>query len=160
VLPLAKKWKELKTVMSNAILLPRISSSKVARAVERFGEKKFWYAIISPLILNFLPSRKRPPQAPQKLSQDQTRAAAVLDFDTATKPSHSVLKELEKRPVFQLIFLGEDENQGVVVKEVDEVDFREVKMRVENGDSVFITRRENEKMDTSSLMHKTKKKTR
>ena len=83
-----------------------------------------------------------------------------MDFGTATAPSHSVAKEPEKRPVFQLIFLNEDENQGVEVKEVDEIDFTEVKMRVEKGDSVFITRRENEKIDTSSLNHKTKKKTR
>ena len=56
--------------------------------------------------------------------------------------------------------LSKDENQCVEVKEVDEIDFAEVKTRVENGDSVFKTRRENEKIDVSSLKHKTKKKTR
>jgi hypothetical protein len=147
--------------MPNTIPPPHISS-KVARAVERFGEKKFWYNILSPLILNFLPifPRKRPPQTPQTLSQNQTRAAAVLDFGTVTKPSHSFVKDLEKRPVYQLIFLNEEENQGVEVKEVDEIDFTEVKRRVEKGDSVFITRKESEKVDTSSLMPKTKKKDR
>ena len=68
--------------------------------------------------------------------------------------------ELEKRTVFQLIILNDNEDQGVEVKEVDEIDFTEVKMRVEKGDSVFITRRENEKIDASSLKHGTKQKTR
>jgi len=147
--------------VSNASLPFQISSSKIARTVERFGEK-FWYKILSPsLILNLLPfsPRKRPPQTPQMPPQSQARVAAVLDFGIATKPSQSVARELGKRPVFQIIFLNEDENQGVEVKEVDEVDFTEVKMRVEKGDSVFITRRENEKIDTSSLRHETKKKT-
>jgi len=83
-----------------------------------------------------------------------------LDVGTERKSFRNLARELEKKPVFQLIFLSEDENQGVEVKEVDEIDFTEIKMRVENGDSVFITRRENEKIDTSSLKHKTKKKTR
>jgi hypothetical protein len=82
-----------------------------------------------------------------------------LDLGTETRPSQNVPREPEKRPVFQLIFLSEDESQGVEVKEVDEIDFAEVRMRVENGDSVFITRRENEKMDIGSLRQKTKKKT-
>jgi hypothetical protein len=34
----------------------------------------------------------------------------------------------------------------VDVKEVDEIDFEELKIRVENGDSVFITRKEKEKI--------------
>jgi hypothetical protein len=104
--------------------------------------------------------RKRPPQTPQTLLQNRTRIASILDVGIEGKPSHNLARELEKKPVFQLIFLSEDENQGVEVKEVDEIDFTEVKMRVENGDSVFITRRENEKIDISSLKHTTKKKTR
>lgn len=83
-----------------------------------------------------------------------------MDVGTDRRQAHNIARELEKKPVFQLIFLREDENQGVEVKEVDEIDFEEVKMRVENGDSVFITRRENEKIDISSLKHKTKKKKR
>jgi hypothetical protein len=149
--------------MSNAIPPFQVSSTKVARAVERFGKKKFWSKFLSSsLIPNFLPipHRKRPPQTPQMLSQNQTRVPAVLDLGTETRPSRNVARELEKRRVFQLIFLSDDENQGVEVKEVDEIDFDEVKMRVENGDSVFITRRENEKIDASSLRRKTKRKTR
>jgi len=82
-----------------------------------------------------------------------------LDLRIATSSSQDVARKLEKRPVFQLVFLSDDENQGIEVKEVDEIDFTEVKMRVEKGDSVSITRRENEKIDASSLSHKTKKKT-
>ncbi|HVP17023.1 MAG TPA: hypothetical protein VMT42_06625 [candidate division Zixibacteria bacterium] len=148
--------------MSNAIAASQVSSAKVVRAVEGFGEKKFCSKFLSSsLILNFLPiPSKRPPQTPQMLSQNQTRVGAVLDLGTQTKPSGNVARELEKRRVFQLIFLSDDENQGVEVKEVDQIDFDEVKMRVENGDSVFITRRENEKIDASSLRRKTKKNTR
>ena len=124
--------------------------------------KKFWLkSFSSSLVLTFLsiPSRKRPPQTPQTLSQNQTRVPAVLDLRIATSSSQDVARKLEKRPVFQLVFLSDDENQGIEVKEVDEIDFTEVKMRVEKGDSVSITRRENEKIDASSLSHKTKKKT-
>lgn len=127
------------------------------------GEKKFRSKFLSSsLILNFLPipHRKRPPQTPQMLSQNQTRVSAVSDLGTETKPSRNLARELEKSRVFQLIFLSDDENQGVEVKEVDEINFTEVKMRVENGDSVFITKRENEKVNASSLRHRTKKKTR
>jgi hypothetical protein len=153
--------KRIEKVMPNGIPPFQVSSKKVARAVERFGEKKFWYKVLSPsLFLNFLPfsTRKRPPQTPQMLLQGQTRQASVLDFGTATQPSQDIARELEKRPVFQLIFLNEDENQSVEVKEVDEIDFVEVKMRVEKGDSVFITRKENEKIDVSSLSHETKRR--
>jgi hypothetical protein len=82
-----------------------------------------------------------------------------LDVGTERKTSHNIAGELEKKPVFQLIFLSEDENQGVEVKEVDEIDFTEVKMCVESGGSVFITRKESEKIDIRSLKHKTKEKT-
>lgn len=106
------------------------------------------------------PTRKRLPQTPQTHLQNRICIAAVLDVGTERRLARNIARELERRPVFQLIFLSEDENQGVEVKEVDQIDFAEVKMRVEDGDSVFITRRENEKIDTSSLKHKTKKKTR
>jgi len=138
----------------------RVSSKKVARAVERFGEKFLCKILSSSLIPNFphFSSRERPPQTPRMLLQGQTRIASVLDFGIKTKHSQSVASELEKKPVFQLIFLNNDKDQNVEVKEVDEIDFAEVKMRVEKGDSVFITKRENEKIDVSSLRKETKKK--
>ena len=145
--------------MQNALPLFHVSSKKVARAVERFGEE-FWYKILSSSLgLNFcpFPSRERPPQTPQMLSRSQVHISSALDFETVAKTSPGVVKELEKRPVFQIIFLGDDENQAVEVKEVDEIDFVEVKMRVENGDSVFITKRESEKMDVGSLGRKKKR---
>ncbi|GEM_PF-5372600 len=146
--------------MPNAFPPFQVSSKKVARAVERFGEK-FWYKILSSsLIPNFplFSPRERPPQTPRMPLQSQTQTASVLDFEITTKHSHSIARELEKRPVFQLIFMSNDEEQSVEVKEVDEIDFVEVKMRVEKGDSIFITKRENEKIDLNSLSKETKKK--
>jgi hypothetical protein len=145
--------------MPNAFPPFQVSFKKVARAVERFGEE-FWYNVVSSsLILNFplFSPGETPPQTPRMLLQSQTRIASVLDFGITAKHSQSVARELEKRPVFQLIFLNNDEDQSVKVKEVDEIDFVEVKMRVEKGDSVFITKRENEKIDVSSLSKEKKK---
>jgi hypothetical protein len=146
--------------MPNAFPPFQVSSKKVARAVERFGEKFLYKILSSSLILNFphFSHRERPPQTPRMLLQSQTRIASVLDFGTTAKHSQSVAREPEKRPVFQLIFLNSDKDENVEVKEVDEIDFVEVKMRVEKGDSVFMTKRENEKIDVSSLIKETKKK--
>lgn len=146
--------------MPNAFPPFQLSSKKVVRAVEWFGEE-FWYKILSSsLILNFplFSRRERSPQTPRMLLQSQTRIASVLDFGITTKHSQSVARELEKRPVFQLIFLNNDGDQSIEVKEVDEIDFAEVKMRVEKGESVFITKRENEKIDVSSLSKGTREK--
>lgn len=112
------------------------------------------FKILSPsLLFQSLPfsSPKRPPQTPQTLSQNQSRLATMLDIGTKRKSFPNIVERLQKKPLFQLIFLDEDGNESVEVKEVEEIDFAEVKMRVENGDSVFITRRENEKIDMDAL---------
>jgi len=55
--------------------------------------------------------------------------------------------EIDKeKPMFQLLFLKDDEDQFVEVLEVEEIDFREVKKRLEQGESVFITRKRKEKL--------------
>jgi len=51
--------------------------------------------------------------------------------------------------MFQLFFLKDDEEQSVEVKEVEEIDFGNVKKRVEQGESVFITPKCKEKLETS-----------
>lgn len=52
--------------------------------------------------------------------------------------------------MFQLVFLG-DADQSVEVEEVEEVDFVQLKTRLNEGKSVFITRKENEKVELLSL---------
>ncbi len=60
-----------------------------------------------------------------------------------------VIEANKERPVFQLFFLKDDEEQSVEVKEVEEIDFGNVKERVEQGESVFITRIRKQKLKTS-----------
>jgi len=55
----------------------------------------------------------------------------------------------EERQMFQLLFLKDDEGQSVEVEEVEEIDFETVIKRVEQGESVFITPKRNEKLRTS-----------
>ena len=57
---------------------------------------------------------------------------------------------LKRKPLFQLVFLG-DADQSVQVEEVYEVDFVQLKTRLNEGKSVFITRRESEKVELPSL---------
>jgi len=145
--------------MPKAFPFFQVLCEKVARAVEKFGEPFGYKMLSSSLGLNFahFSSLGKPPQTPQVNLQRQTRIA-VLDFGATAKQPQDIGRELEKRPVFQLIFLNGDKDQSVEVKEVDEIDFMEVKMRVEKGDSVFITKRENEKMDVAELSSARKKK--
>lgn len=63
--------------------------------------------------------------------------------------SRNTFRYVEKRPMFQLFFLKDDEEQNVEVEEVEEIDFENVKKRVEHGESVFITRRSKEKLKRS-----------
>jgi len=50
--------------------------------------------------------------------------------------------------LFQLFFLKDNEDQNVEVKEVEEIDFRKVKEHLEKGESVFITLKRKEKVET------------
>ena len=54
-----------------------------------------------------------------------------------------------EKPLFQLFFLKDDEDQSVEVEEVEEIDFRKVEQRLEQGESVFITRKRKQKLNTS-----------
>ena len=49
--------------------------------------------------------------------------------------------------LFQLFFLLNNENQDIEVVEVEEIDFTEVKNRLEKGESVFITRKRKQKLE-------------
>jgi len=51
----------------------------------------------------------------------------------------NVIEVNDEKPLFQLIFLKDNEDRSVEVKEVEEVDFREAETRLKQGESVFIT---------------------
>ena len=54
----------------------------------------------------------------------------------------------EEKPLFQLFFLRNNKNQSVEVEEVEEIDFRKVKKHLAQGESVFITLKRKEKLET------------
>ena len=45
------------------------------------------------------------------------------------------------KPLFQLFFLKDNEENSVKVEEVADINFTEVKLHLERGESVFITRK-------------------
>ena len=57
------------------------------------------------------------------------------------------IKSNEQNLAFQLFFLLNNENQDIEVVEVKEIDFTEVKKRLEKGESVFITRKRKQKLE-------------
>ena len=59
----------------------------------------------------------------------------------------NLIRSNEQNPVFQLFFLINNENQDIQVVEVKEIDFTEVKERLEKGESVFITRKRKQKLE-------------
>ena len=63
--------------------------------------------------------------------------------------SRNLVEIDEGKPLFQLFFLRDNEDQSVEVEEVEEIDFREVKKHLENGESVFITLKRKEKSEKS-----------
>lgn len=63
----------------------------------------------------------------------------------------SVLKNKEKEAPFQLFFLENGSNQNVEVVDTDEIDFEEVKRHLEEGNSVFITSKREQKQDVNFI---------
>jgi len=71
--------------------------------------------------------------------------------------SGNVMENRKKETSLQLFFLKNDETQNVEVVEVDEIDFEEVKSRLERGESVFITRKREPKSDMNFIAYETAK---
>ena len=69
----------------------------------------------------------------------------------------NVRKTKKERLVFQVFFLKNDEDQGVEVEEMNEIDFEEVKRRIALGESVFITRKQEAKMRADLIENKAEK---
>jgi hypothetical protein len=54
--------------------------------------------------------------------------------------------KMNSRRKFQILFLGNDTSQEVEVHEVKQVDFLTIQERLENGESVFITSKNAQKL--------------
>ena len=52
--------------------------------------------------------------------------------------------------LFQVSFLKNDQYQSVYIDEAKEVDLSELKKHLEQGESIFITSREEQKLETTS----------
>jgi len=65
----------------------------------------------------------------------------------------NIMENRKKDAHLQLFFLKNDETQNVEVVEVDEIDFEEVKSRLERGESVFITRKQEQKSDMNLIAY-------
>jgi len=63
----------------------------------------------------------------------------------------NVTETNEEKPLFQLFFLKNNEEQSIEVVEVEEIDFTEVKKRLERGESVFITLKRKQELDLSQV---------
>jgi len=58
----------------------------------------------------------------------------------------------EGKPLFQLFFWKDDENKSVKVVEVEKIDFKELKKHIELGESVFITHKRKEKLNSNRIV--------
>ncbi len=64
-----------------------------------------------------------------------------------------IMENKKKQAPLQLFFLKNDHNETVEVVEVDEIDFEEMKSRLERGESVFITRKREQKTDINFIAY-------
>ena len=65
----------------------------------------------------------------------------------------NVIENKKKEAPFQMFFLKNDENQTVESIESNEIDFKEVKRHLENGESVCITPKKEQKPDVNFIAY-------
>jgi len=65
----------------------------------------------------------------------------------------TVIKNKKKETPFQLFFLKNDATQNVEVTELTEINFEEVKSRLEKGESIFITRKQTQNSDMNFIAY-------
>jgi hypothetical protein len=65
----------------------------------------------------------------------------------------NVIENKKKEALFHMFFLKNDKKQSVEVTEVNEIDFEEVKSRLERGESVYITRKREKKTDITFIAY-------
>jgi hypothetical protein len=85
-------------------------------------------------------------QAPHTLFSNGQLLENLPSTQTRQSPSSHQSTDFMWRPLFQLVYLG-DEDQSVEVEEVEEIDFAKLKAWLDEGKSVFITRKESEKVE-------------
>lgn len=123
--------------------------TKKANSVERSGVSDFISKKVSPPSTTRLPPS--PPlkpslQTPHILPSNGEPLENLPLTKTRPIPSSFNTKDFTRRMLFQLVYLG-NEDQNVEVEEVDEIDFAKLKTRLGEGKSVFITRRQSEKIE-------------
>lgn len=62
----------------------------------------------------------------------------------------NIVEVNEEKPLFRLFFLKNSEYQSVEVVEVEDIDFREIKKHLEQGESVFISHKRQQKLNLSA----------
>jgi hypothetical protein len=63
------------------------------------------------------------------------------------------MENKKKVTPFQMFFLKNDETQNVEVVEVNEIDLEEMKSHIERGESIFITRKQEQKPDMNFIAY-------
>lgn len=56
----------------------------------------------------------------------------------------NLVKLNQKNPVYQLLYLTNNEKKDIEVVEIEEIDFTKVRRRLEKGESIFIACRNNQ----------------
>ena len=69
------------------------------------------------------------------------------------KMPKTVIKNKKKEAAFQLFFLKNDATQNVELIELNEINFEEIKKHLERGDSVFITRKREQKSNMNFIAY-------
>jgi hypothetical protein len=70
-----------------------------------------------------------------------------------TEMLRNTAEERTKEAPFQLFFLKNDETKNVEVTEANKIDSEEVKRRLKQGESVFITRKREQKTDMGFITY-------
>jgi len=69
------------------------------------------------------------------------------------KMPRNIIQNKKKEAPFQLFFLKNDATQNVEVTELNEINFEELKSRLENGESIFITRKQTQNSDMNFIAY-------
>ncbi len=64
--------------------------------------------------------------------------------------SNNIFETNKETIIFQLFFL-QNKDLNIEVVEIKKINFEEVKSRIERGESVFITRKNKQKMDLNQI---------
>ncbi|MDQ1279136.1 MAG: hypothetical protein QG670_396 [Thermoproteota archaeon] len=72
-----------------------------------------------------------------------------------------MLLEQERRPIFQVVFLKDNDDESIWIEEVNEINFSKIRKHLDDGESVFITKKPENKLFTyCQTEHKPSKRNR